>query len=83
LSDQPHQTVNAPQSAVKPMRPDYLPKDDYISPEILALEKSRLFPKVWQIACRLEEISKVGDFAVYDIFDDSILVVRTGEDDRP
>jgi phenylpropionate dioxygenase-like ring-hydroxylating dioxygenase large terminal subunit len=81
LSNQPHQTVTAPQSAVKPMRPDYLPKEDYISPEILAMEKSRLFPKVWQIACRLEEISKVGDFAVYDIFDDSILVVRTGDDE--
>jgi phenylpropionate dioxygenase-like ring-hydroxylating dioxygenase large terminal subunit len=65
-------------SDVLPVRPDYLPKQDYISPEFLALEKARLFPKVWQIACRLEEIPKVGDFVVYDIFDDSILVLRTG-----
>ena len=66
---------------VRPMRADYIPKSDYISPEILALEKNRLFPRVWQIACRLEEIPNVGDFVTYDIFDDSILVIRTGPDE--
>lgn len=64
--------------AVLPMRTDYLPKSDYISPKIVELEKSKLFPRVWQIACRIEEIPNVGDFVTYDIYDDSILVVRTG-----
>ena len=66
--------------SVPPMRPDYLPKQDYISPELLALEKARLFPKVWQIACRLEEIPGPGDFATYDIGDDSILILRQDAD---
>src|SRR5262249_28896298 len=34
----------------------------------------------WQMACRVEEIPRVGDYVVYDICDDSILVVRTAED---
>ena len=67
------QTKQAP----PPMRTDYIPKEDYISPGLLALEKARLFPRVWQIACRLEEIPNPGDFVTYDIGDDSILILRT------
>ena len=44
------------------------------------LEKEHLWPKVWQIACRLEEIPEVGDYATYEILDDSIVVVRRGPD---
>ena len=35
---------------------------------------------MWQLACRLEEIPKVGDYVTYEIVDDSIVVVRTAED---
>jgi len=31
---------------------------------------------VWQMACRLEEIPKPGDFVEYEILDQSIIVVR-------
>src|SRR5262249_9062651 len=37
-------------------------------------------PYVWQIACRLEEIPRGGDYLAYDILDDSIIIVRTGPD---
>jgi phenylpropionate dioxygenase-like ring-hydroxylating dioxygenase large terminal subunit len=42
------------------------------------LERERLWPRVWQMACREAELAAPGDFVVYDILDDSILVVRTG-----
>jgi phenylpropionate dioxygenase-like ring-hydroxylating dioxygenase large terminal subunit len=42
------------------------------------LERDRLWPRVWQMACREAELAAAGDFVVYDILDDSILVVRTG-----
>jgi phenylpropionate dioxygenase-like ring-hydroxylating dioxygenase large terminal subunit len=47
------------------------------------LERERLWPRVWQMACREVELAAPGDFVVYDILDDSILIVRTGpgEDD--
>ena len=43
-----------------------------------ALERERLWPHVWQMACREAELAAPGDFVVYDILDDSILIVRTG-----
>jgi nitrite reductase/ring-hydroxylating ferredoxin subunit len=42
------------------------------------LERDRLWPRVWQMACREAELAAPGDFVVYDILDDSILIVRTG-----
>jgi len=63
------------------VREDYIPKDSYISPEFAALEKQRLWPRVWQIACRLEEIPKIGDYVTYEIADESIIIVRAGTDD--
>lgn len=54
-------------------------KDNYLSQEFLNLEKKNLWPKTWQVACRLEEIPKIGDFVTYDIADDSIIVVRSHE----
>lgn len=59
------------------IREDFIPKKGFLSPEFHRLEKERLWPKVWQIACREEELKKVGDFIVYEIADDSILVVRS------
>jgi phenylpropionate dioxygenase-like ring-hydroxylating dioxygenase large terminal subunit len=62
------------------IRDDFIPADAYLSPELVKLEKERLWPKVWQMACRVEEIPKVGDFVNYKICDDSILITRTAED---
>ncbi|WP_414900234.1 aromatic ring-hydroxylating oxygenase subunit alpha [Sphingomonas flavalba] len=56
------------------------PNFDYGSRDVLDLEKTRLWPKVWQMACRVEQIPKVGDFVNYQIFDESILVTRTAPD---
>ncbi len=41
------------------------------------LEMQRLWPRVWQMACREEEIPEVGDYALYEIGRFSIIVVRT------
>jgi nitrite reductase/ring-hydroxylating ferredoxin subunit len=53
-----------------------IPKERYISREWLAAEYQRLWPRVWQMACRLEEIPEAGDYYEYRIGDQSILVVR-------
>lgn len=50
--------------------------DNYLSREFAALEKQHLWPKVWQVACREEEVPNPGDFIVYDVADESIIVVR-------
>jgi len=61
------------------MRPDFLPKDVYISRDVLELEKEKLWPKVWQVACREEELKNAGDYVTYDIASQSIIVVREGD----
>jgi phenylpropionate dioxygenase-like ring-hydroxylating dioxygenase large terminal subunit len=66
-------------SKIPPVRADFVPKEDYISPEIADLERERLWPKAWLLACRIEEIPKKGDFVSFDIARESILIVRTAE----
>lgn len=61
------------------IRDDYFPKGDYLDREFHELEKQHLWPKVWQIACRPEEIPNSGDYIVYDICDDSVILVRDSE----
>ncbi len=60
--------------------PVLIPNEAYVSQDYAKSEGERLWPKVWQIACREEELAKVGDFVVYDILDDSIIVTRSAPD---
>jgi phenylpropionate dioxygenase-like ring-hydroxylating dioxygenase large terminal subunit len=54
-----------------------IPTTGYISRQFHDLEVERLWRRVWQMACREEEMPEVGDVAVYDIAGLSILIVRT------
>jgi phenylpropionate dioxygenase-like ring-hydroxylating dioxygenase large terminal subunit len=55
---------------------DRIPKERYYDPEFFQLEADLLWPRVWQMACRLEEIPRPFDFVEYQILDQSIVVVR-------
>jgi phenylpropionate dioxygenase-like ring-hydroxylating dioxygenase large terminal subunit len=54
-------------------------KERYYDADFYRLEAEQLWPRVWQMACRLEEIPEPGDFAEYEILDQSVLVVRAGD----
>lgn len=58
-----------------------IPRERYTSREFHELEKERLWKRVWQVACREEDIPEIGDTCVYDICDLSILVVRSKADE--
>jgi nitrite reductase/ring-hydroxylating ferredoxin subunit len=60
--------------------PVVIPVAAYTSPEYARAEQDRLWMKVWQMACREEEIPKVGDYYTYEILDQSLIVVRTAPD---
>ena len=49
----------------------------YISREWHDLEMERLWPTVWQFACRENDIAEVGDHVVYEIGRFSYVVMRT------
>ena len=59
--------------------PDRVPKERYYDAEFFALEAERLWPRVWQMACRLEEIPEPHDHATYDLLDQSVIVVRADD----
>ena len=49
----------------------------FLSADYAQEEKQKLWPRVWQMAGREEDIPNVGDYFTYDICDDSIIIIRT------
>lgn len=49
----------------------------YISPTVFDREMETVWAKTWQWACRVEHIPQIGDYYVYEIGVNSVLVVRT------
>ena len=74
--------MNAVSDTNRPItdRPTIVGIEAYVSPEYARAENDRLWGKVWQVACREEELARVGDFVTYDILDESIIVSRVAED---
>jgi nitrite reductase/ring-hydroxylating ferredoxin subunit len=58
---------------------DRVRKERYYDPDFYRMETELLWPRVWQMACRLEEIPRPGDYAEYRILDQSVVVVRTDD----
>ncbi len=67
MMDVPHKVTN----------PERIPAKRYHDPAFFELEREHLWPKVWQMACRLEEIPEVGDWVEYVNLDQSVIVVNT------
>ncbi|HEX7876776.1 MAG TPA: aromatic ring-hydroxylating dioxygenase subunit alpha [Sphingobium sp.] len=57
--------------------PEQIPAKRYYDQGFFELEKEKLWPHVWQMACRLEEIPEVGDYVEYRNLDKSVIVIRT------
>lgn len=81
LRSAPAPRSNGPAPAVPfAMGPDdFVPRERYFDRRFADLERTHLWPRVWQMACRLEEIPNVGDYVEYRICDQSILVVRVDD----
>jgi nitrite reductase/ring-hydroxylating ferredoxin subunit len=57
-----------------------VPAEQYYSKAIHDREVEKIWKRVWQMACREEDIPEVGDYIVYDIAHLSFLVVRSAPD---
>jgi nitrite reductase/ring-hydroxylating ferredoxin subunit len=58
----------------------FVPKERYVSADFLNVEMERLWARVWQVACREEELPDPGDYVEYSIGDQSLLIVRSEPD---
>lgn len=57
-----------------------LPRERYFSKAQHDLEVERMWRRTWLMACREDDIPAVGDCHVFDIAEDSIVVVRAAAD---
>jgi phenylpropionate dioxygenase-like ring-hydroxylating dioxygenase large terminal subunit len=60
--------------------PVVVTNEAFTSEEYFKAEKEKLWPKIWQVVGRVEEIPAVGDYITYDIIDDTILITRSETD---
>ncbi|MFI7503915.1 aromatic ring-hydroxylating dioxygenase subunit alpha, partial [Streptomyces sp. NPDC049687] len=65
---------------------DYIGSEDvdtarFTSREWAEREMRQVWRRVWQFACLESEIPEVGDHVVYEIGDDSLIIVRTAPDE--
>ncbi len=58
-----------------------IPTDRYTSVEFQQREREAIWMRVWQIVGRVDDLPKVGDWKVYQIFDQSFIIVR-GKDEQ-
>ena len=59
--------------------PERIPAERYFSEEFYQAELDHLWPHVWQMACRLEQIPEPGDWIEYTNVGKSVLIVRTND----
>lgn len=58
-----------------------VPTERYRSRDYAQRERRSIWKRVWQVAGRVDELPKIGDWKVYQILDQSYIIVR-GEDDQ-
>lgn len=59
--------------------PERIPAARYFDEAFYQLECERLWPHIWQMACRLEQIPAVGDWVEYTNLGKSVIIVRAEE----
>ena len=57
--------------------PERIPAKRYYDKHFFELEREKVWPHVWQMAARLEEIPNLGDYVEYQILDKSVIIVNT------
>jgi phenylpropionate dioxygenase-like ring-hydroxylating dioxygenase large terminal subunit len=58
--------------------PERVPVQRYYDEEFYQMELEHLWPHVWQMACRLEQIPDEGDWIEYQNVGKSVIIVNTG-----
>jgi Rieske 2Fe-2S family protein len=57
-----------------------LPKEFYLDPEHFKKEMDVFFYNNWLYACRVDKVKNVGDYKVFDVGDQSIIITRSKDD---
>ncbi|MEZ5498310.1 MAG: aromatic ring-hydroxylating dioxygenase subunit alpha [Steroidobacteraceae bacterium] len=66
-----------PDAPYEPGGSTHIAPQRYTSQEFFERERVLLWPRVWQMACREEELARPGDVVIYDIVDWSFIITRS------
>lgn len=82
VADQDSQAVPAVLRESHPFQGDFyeVPIERFVSKEYHDLEVEGLWKRVWQVACREEEIPAVGDVYLYEVASLQFIIVRSAPD---
>ena len=70
-------TIERPTPARPPLsRAATIPSRYYLDPDILELEKERVFGRTWQLVARTDELQRVGDFVPATVLDEPIVITH-------
>ncbi|MBA3586768.1 MAG: Rieske (2Fe-2S) protein, partial [Chloroflexi bacterium] len=70
-------TTERPMAAPAPLsRAVTLPSRYYLSRDILAAEKDRIFGRTWQLVARTDELQRIGDFVPVTVLDEPIVITH-------
>jgi phenylpropionate dioxygenase-like ring-hydroxylating dioxygenase large terminal subunit len=58
------------------IRPDFIPATGTQARRSRAWRRS-VWPRIWHMVCRQEEVAEVGDFVACEIYDESIVLIRS------
>src|SRR2546430_1992844 len=72
--------IESAKSAASAASAETVGVEAFLSEDYARAEPQCLWRKVWQHACRVEELGEVGDYVTYDVADDTILIVRSAPD---
>jgi phenylpropionate dioxygenase-like ring-hydroxylating dioxygenase large terminal subunit len=61
-------------------RPVTYGTEAFLSRDYLEAEKKRLWPRIWQMVERVEDMPNVGDWLTYDVAEESVVVIRIATD---
>jgi choline monooxygenase len=75
------QIINAYDPTAALDRASTIPSSWYTDNRIFELEKETVFSQSWQVAARVDQLTKPGDYVTFEIADEPIVVVR-GSDNR-
>jgi len=56
-----------------------LERDFYLSDEVFAEDKERVFYREWQLAGHVSEIPETGDYMLFEMMDESIIISRAAD----
>ena len=57
-------------------RASTIPKRYYLDPDVLELEKDRIFGSTWQLVARTDDLQRIGDFVPVTVLDEPIVITR-------